>query len=383
MRETKEELSDAPKKTLKKPKTADAGIDSQQEFIKNIQSKLENEYLEKLTEKEKEIRKLDIQLEKMKMNEYNLDEYQAQRIRALTKVMQEVMKDNSSLDRQNIAKLFGLDDVIKEATSKIQPSSAPSEEVYNHIQREFSDKLDQERREFRTREREVEQKAYDKARQEFEIESRKLELDRRQKEIEDQKLRDKEFQQKLKDDKQIKQKRLSVGSNINPVSIAPSPEKKKSELKFLNLAEKKIEKPDQSGEDIEEDIYSESFEDDSKKSDKKDISELEESKVTDRPPKGKPSIGQRLINKYGNDLDEEIDGSATLDFNLTKTESMLDSLPLPLTTSGKGRGKLSKETKAEREAKIARLTKSKDPFSSYVREQPEEDEDEIGEEPKK
>lgn len=230
MRDTKEELSDVRKRIPKKPKTADAGIDSQQEFIKNIQTKLEEEYHEKLSEKEKEIRKLDIQLEKMKMNEYNLDEYQAQRIRALTKVMQEVMKDDATADRQNIAKLFGLDDVIREATSKIQPSSAPSEERYSQLQREYSDKLDKERMDFRTREREIEQKAYDKAKQEFEIESRKLELDRRQKEIEDQKLRDRELQQKLKDDKQQQKQRLSIGSNINPVSINPSPQKEKGEL---------------------------------------------------------------------------------------------------------------------------------------------------------
>ena len=142
---------------------------------------------------------------------------------------------------------------------------------------------------------------------------------------------------------------------------------------FLVKAEKE--------EDIEEDIYSESFDEESKKSDKRDVSDLEESKVTDRPPKGK-TLGQKLINRFANnDFDDEIDGSATLDFNLTKTGSIQDSLPYPIGGGPYAKGKISKEAYAERAAKIEKLTKRKDPFSSYVREQ-NENEDEIPEDTK-
>lgn len=48
----------------------------------------------------------------MKMSEYNLDEYQAQRVRALTQIMQEVIKNDYKPDQDQIAKLFGIDKII-------------------------------------------------------------------------------------------------------------------------------------------------------------------------------------------------------------------------------------------------------------------------------
>jgi anthranilate phosphoribosyltransferase len=74
---------------------------------------LEEEYNQKLKIKEREIRKLDIQVEKMKMSEYNLNEYQSQRVRALTQIMQEVIKDDYKPDKDQIAKLFGIDKIIE------------------------------------------------------------------------------------------------------------------------------------------------------------------------------------------------------------------------------------------------------------------------------
>lgn len=61
---------------------------------------------------------------------------------------------------------------------------------------------------------------------------------------------------------------------------------------------------------------------------------------------------------------------------------MFDSLPMPLTADKRGKKKTPMTTDKERAAKIARLTNSKDPFSSYVAEKPEEDEDEIDEDSK-
>jgi len=55
---------------------------------------------------------------------------------------------------------------------------------------------------------------------------------------------------------------------------------------------------------------------------------------------------------------------------------------MPLTADKRGKKKTPMTTDKERAAKIARLTNSKDPFSSYVAEKPEEDEDEIDEDSK-
>ena len=114
IKETREKLSkDPPKEIKKKVKTVETGIDSQQDFIKNIEEKLEEEYNEKLNLKEREIRRLDVQVQKLEMSEEGLDEYQAQRVRALTKIMQEVIKDDYKPDKESIAKLFGIDKLIE------------------------------------------------------------------------------------------------------------------------------------------------------------------------------------------------------------------------------------------------------------------------------
>ena len=235
IKDTKEELSDLPKKFREpeKPQTVDTGIDSQQDFIRNIQEKLEDDYKDKLSAKEKQIIRLDVEIEKMKMNEYNLDDYQTQRVRALTKVMQEVMKDDYRPDRNSIAKLFGLDEVIRDVSNKEQPISQLDDSRYNQMQIDLNDRLDQERREFRTKEIEIEKNAYQRAKQEFEIESKKMELDRRQREIEDQKRVENEYKLKQENEKKLDKKRLSVGSDINPVSIAPSPQKQKKSKNCL------------------------------------------------------------------------------------------------------------------------------------------------------
>jgi hypothetical protein len=47
------------------------------------------------------------------MSEYNLNEYQSQRVRALTQIMQEVIKDDYKPDKDQIAKLFGIDKIIE------------------------------------------------------------------------------------------------------------------------------------------------------------------------------------------------------------------------------------------------------------------------------
>ena len=114
IKETKEKLSKLPKekKKPKRPKTANAGTDSQPDFIKSIQEKLEEDYSRKLDMKEREIRKLDVQLEKLKMTDEGLDEYQAERVRALTQIMQEVIRDDYKPDKKSIAKLFGIDKLI-------------------------------------------------------------------------------------------------------------------------------------------------------------------------------------------------------------------------------------------------------------------------------
>jgi len=120
IKETKEKLSKLPKekKKPKRPKTANAGTDSQPDFIKSIQEKLEEDYSRKLDMKEREIRKLDVQLEKLKMTDEGLDEYQAERVRALTQIMQEVIRDDYKPDKKSIAKLFGIDKLIQNGKFK-------------------------------------------------------------------------------------------------------------------------------------------------------------------------------------------------------------------------------------------------------------------------
>lgn len=115
IKETKENLSQAPKEEPKpkKPKTTETGTDSQQDFIRDIQDKLESNFNQKLLEKELRIQKLNTELEKLKMSDLNLDDYQAQRVRALTSIMQEVVKNEVRPDPEEIAKLFGLDRLIQ------------------------------------------------------------------------------------------------------------------------------------------------------------------------------------------------------------------------------------------------------------------------------
>lgn len=100
------------------------------------------------------------------------------------------------------------------------------------VQTEMSDRLEDERRNFRSREREIEQQAYTKAKQEFELENRKKELERKQKDIEDRLKLEKELQQKQEQEKQTAKKRLSVGQDINPITIQPSPTQKKPGMCF-------------------------------------------------------------------------------------------------------------------------------------------------------
>ena len=171
-----------------------------------------------------------------------------------------------------------------------------------------------------------------------------------------------------------KRNRMSVGSDINPISIDPVVNKKpkNNDNPFTSQNDKD---DDVTEEDIDEE-YSEHFSDASDKFDKKLISDLEESKKTERPPINK-SAGQNLIQKYGDhNFDDTINDSGTLDWNLSQTATLQESIPFP-----KG-GNLAKSTSKhqnkdqDRAAKIERLTKGKDPFSSYVRELPD-DEDEI------
>lgn len=100
------------------------------------------------------------------------------------------------------------------------------------MQEDLERKLEQERREFKNREKEIELESYKKAKQEFELETKKIELDRRQKEIEEQRKKEKEWNNKIKKDEDLKKKRLSVGSDINPLSINPTPKKKPIETKI-------------------------------------------------------------------------------------------------------------------------------------------------------
>lgn len=53
------------------------------------------------------------------MSELNLDDYQAQRVRALTSIMQEVVKNEVKPDPEEIAKLFGLDKLIQKGSCHI------------------------------------------------------------------------------------------------------------------------------------------------------------------------------------------------------------------------------------------------------------------------
>lgn len=112
MKDTKAQLEAVippPEKVQKN----DIGIDSQTDFIKTVQEKLETEFDHKLKTKEKEINKLTLELDRLKMSEYNLDEYQAQRVRALTSIMQEVIKKDTKVDKDEIIKLFGIDKLLE------------------------------------------------------------------------------------------------------------------------------------------------------------------------------------------------------------------------------------------------------------------------------
>lgn len=60
---------------------------------------------------------------------------------------------------------------------------------------------------------------------------------------------------------------------------------------------------------------------------------------------------------------------------------MQDSIPFPINPGGKGTRGRTTETALERAKKIEKLTRGKDPFSSYVPEHPE-DEDVISEDDK-
>ena len=120
---------------------------------------------------------------------------------------------------------------------------------------------------------------------------------------------------------------------------------------------------------------------DSDTQNKKESENLEESKISTtkflKKNKGGKAFGMNIKDKFRNDY-EDIEESATIDFNLTETGSMADSLVMPL--GGISVKKHISESAKERQAKIDRLIKGKDPFSSYVPEHPEEDEDEISEE---
>lgn len=248
----------------------------------------------------------------------------------------------------------------------------------------MSDTLEKERKEFRSREREIEQQAYNKAKQEFEIETKKLALERQQKDIEDQRARDQEWKKKVEQDRNQQKQKLSVNENVSPMRIDPSPKKEQPKpgkgFYSIILASKVSKAVIKDDNEIEEDIYSESFERESGKSDKRDGSDLEESKMSEKPPKAKTTLGQKLISRFGNDYGDEIDDSATLDFNLTKTGSIQDSLPMfPINLANKTK---KPESDKDRLDKIQRLTQGKDPFSSYVREFPD-DEDYISEDSNK
>ena len=88
--------------------------------MKEIKDKLEKEFdrerrkmEEKIGQKDLEIKKMDLEISSIKMSELNLDDYQAQRVRALTKIMQEVVKNEDRQDEESVARLFGLDKIIK------------------------------------------------------------------------------------------------------------------------------------------------------------------------------------------------------------------------------------------------------------------------------
>jgi len=74
-----EKLPEKPKAEL-----VSKAIDAQDEFVKQDENKLKQA--------------LDSQIEKMKMNEQNLSEYQARRVRALAKIMDEVVKEGGQVD---------------------------------------------------------------------------------------------------------------------------------------------------------------------------------------------------------------------------------------------------------------------------------------------
>ena len=85
-------------------KVVSKSIDVQEEFAEADKVKLE------MQAKNDEIARL-------RMDEQNLTEYQQKRVRALTKIMNEVVKDGPDLKRdrkqgETIAQLFGLDQVV-------------------------------------------------------------------------------------------------------------------------------------------------------------------------------------------------------------------------------------------------------------------------------
>ncbi|CAI2362432.1 unnamed protein product [Moneuplotes crassus] len=370
MKETKEKLAKSQKKEAKpkKPKTAEVGVDSQQDFMRDIE--------DKLYRKQVEVEKLNSELRRIKMSDEGLDEYQAQRVRALTKVMQEVIKDDYDPDRDSVARLLGIDRLLQQDSSRREADNT------KRIQDDLQKQLDRERRESRIREQESETRAYEKAKREFEFETRKLEMERKQKEIEENRKKDREWQQKIDQEKRAKKNTLSVGNNLATMSIEPAVAQKQPEKpqpKVANnispIRKPAVTKKDDDTDDIDEDIdeaYSDSFLQESD-TDKEEAKE-HPTKLPDSKP-SKPS-GTNFLNKFGGNI-EDIDESGTIDFNLTETGSMADSLIMPL--GGKSvKGHISESAK-DRAAKIERLTKGKDPFSNYVPEQPEEDEDEISE----
>ena len=88
--------------------------------MRDIKDKLEKEFdrerrkmEDKISQKDLEIKKMDLEMSTIKMSELNLDEYQSQRVRALTKIMQEVIKNEDKQDEESIARLFGLDKIIR------------------------------------------------------------------------------------------------------------------------------------------------------------------------------------------------------------------------------------------------------------------------------
>ena len=99
---TREKLSGEKLPEKPKVKFSTKGIDVQDEFVK---------------EDEEKIKKIqDREIEKMRMQEENLSEYQARRVRALTKIMNEVIAEGPDPKKdkrrgENIAELFGLDQV--------------------------------------------------------------------------------------------------------------------------------------------------------------------------------------------------------------------------------------------------------------------------------